>query len=57
MSNAEKLNRLTDELAKSVDDMTDAEILAEAEPGDVERVRAVIESAIKKAKERRYGDV
>ena len=57
MSNAEKLNRLTDELAKSVDDMTDAEILAESAPGDAERVRAVIESAIEKAKEHSYGDV
>lgn len=57
MSDAEKLNRLTDELAKSVDDMTDAEILAESEPGDVERVRAVIESAFKKAGECSRGDV
>ena len=51
MSDVEKLNRLIDELVKDVDEMTDDEILAEAEPGEIERVRAVIESAIEKVRE------
>ena len=36
---------------KDVDEMTDDEILAEAEPGEIERVKAVIESAIEKVRE------